>query len=773
MKILDRYVIREVLWPFVIGLLIFTFILIIPVLINEAEALVAKGVPATVIARLMWALVPQALGLTIPMSVLLGLLVAFGRLSADREFVAMQACGVSLLRLTRPVAVLSVASAAACAYVLLVSVPNANQQYREIAFGVIADRAESNVKPRIFFDDFPDLVLYVREIPQAGGWRGVFMADNRSGQPSTIYLAQAGRVAIDRANRTAEVVLENGTRHTADTAGKYEVSAFERQVLNVDPARMFDRATPTKGEREMTIPELQVHMADLRKRGISTHNAEMEIHKKFSIPFACFVFGLIGLALGASNRRDGKLASFVLGIAVVFIYYVLLYIGFATVKGHMLPPWLGVWLPNIVLGIVGGLLFTWRDRAADQPIRLPLPRWFTSRASASTGPRASGGQKRVITLRLPHLRLPAIGILDRYVAMTYARMFGLAFAALIGVFYIATFLDQSDKVFKGQATWGTLLTFFWYQTPEYVYYVIPLSVLLATLVTIGLLTKNSELIVMKACGISLYRIAVPALVSALVAGALLFGLEETILGPWTRRASAIRHEMRGGLPQTFDVLERQWLVGSNGDIYHYSYFDARTQQLSQVSVFQFEGEMKRLKRRVFAERAMFMGSRPGRPAGWHVEQGWVREFDDLRGETQRFSPFADSTLTFEPASYFATQHPEPKYMSYSQLGAYVERLQRSGFDVSEQQVALARKISFPFVTLIMTLIAVPFAVTTGRRGAMYGIGIGIVLAITYWVAISVFAALGSGGLVAPALAAWAPNLLFGAGALYLLLTVRT
>jgi lipopolysaccharide export LptBFGC system permease protein LptF len=112
-------------------------------------------------------------------------------------------------------------------------------------------------------------------------------------------------------------------------------------------------------------------------------------------------------------------------------------------------------------------------------------------------------------------------------------------------------------------------------------------------------------------------------------------------------------------------------------------------------------------------------------------------------------------------------------MSYTQLRRYIERLRTSGLDVVEQQVALERKISFPFVTLIMTLIAVPFAVTTGRHGAMYGIGVGIVLAISYWVAMSVFGAIGSGGLVAPALAAWAPNLLFGAGAAYLLLTVRT
>ena len=130
-------------------------------------------------------------------------------------------------------------------------------------------------------------------------------------------------------------------------------------------------------------------------------------------------------------------------------------------------------------------------------------------------------------------------------------------------------------------------------------------------------------------------------------------------------------------------------------------------------------------------------------------------------------------MAIEPASYFATQTPEPRYMSYSQLRRFIERLRSSGFDVIEQQVALERKVSFPFVTLIMTLIAVPFAVTTGRHGAMYGIGVGIVLALAYWTTISVFAALGSGGLIAPPLAAWAPNLLFGAGAAYLLLTVRT
>ncbi len=757
MRIIDRYVIREVLWPFSLGLMVFTFILIIPFLIDIAEQFISKGVSPAVVVQVVATLLPQALGLTIPMSLLLGLLVAFGRLSGDREFVALQACGVSLMRLLRPVGVLSVAAWAATSYVLIEAVPDANQSFREISFNIVAERAEGEVRPRVFFEDFPDLVLYVRDVPPEGGWNGVFMADNRQGQLPAIYLARRGRVVIDREKRTVQMILHEGARHTADAAGKYEVAKFQELILSVNPDRVFPRSGPARGEREMTIPELQARALELERQGYQSHGPRMEIHKKFSIPVACLVFGLIGLALGATNRRDGKLASFVIGIGVIFVYYVLLWLGTAMAKGQLVPPWLAVWLPNIVLGALGGLLFAWRDRAADRPIRVPLPRFALPGAM----------------MRIPQMHVPMLGVLDRYVALTYLRVFGLSFVAMTGLFYISTFLDLSDKVFKGTATWGMLASYFFYQTPQFIYYIIPLSVLLGALVTIGVLTKNSELIVMKACGISLYRVALPMIVCALAAGAALFALEESVLGPWNRHAESIRHVMRGGMPQTFDVINRRWLVGSDGEIYHYVYFDPRTRQLSGLSVYEFSDEMRRLDRRVFAERAIYVGPHEGgRDDVWHAERGWVREFKD-DGQTAAFAPFAESNVSVEPAAYFATQTPEPKYMSYSQLRGYIEQLKASGFDVVAQQVALERKVSFPFVTLIMTLIAVPFAVTTGRRGAMYGIGVGIVLAIAYWVAISISAALGAGGLMPPLLAAWAPNLLFGAAAAYLLLTVRT
>jgi LPS export ABC transporter permease LptG len=347
------------------------------------------------------------------------------------------------------------------------------------------------------------------------------------------------------------------------------------------------------------------------------------------------------------------------------------------------------------------------------------------------------------------------------------RMLGLSALALCSVFYISTFTELTEKVLKGDATWTMLWTFLLYQTPQYLYYIIPLSVLLATLVTVALLTKNSELVVMKACGISLYRVALPMVGAAIMAGVTIFALEQTVLGPANRKAEAIKWVMRGNQLDTFDVFNRRWVMGTDGDIYHYNYFDPRQRRFSGLWIYEFNDDMTRLTRRTFAQLASFVSD-----ATWQVDNGWTREFDD-RGQPLKFAAFDHEQKVLEPAALFTTESPDPDFMSYSQLRDYTERLRASGLDVVKQQVALWRKLSFPFVTLIMTLLAVPFAVTIGRNGAMAGIGVAIGIAIVYWTTISVFAAMGAGGVMAPALAAWAPNLLFGAGALYLLLTVRT
>jgi LPS export ABC transporter permease LptG/LPS export ABC transporter permease LptF len=778
LRILDRYVIREAIVPFSLALLVFTFILQIPPVMDVAEKLIAKGVDGRTIARIMLTLLPQALGITIPMALLVGLLVALGRLSGDRETVAMQACGVSLYRLVRPIAVVAALAWAATSWVMIWALPNANQTYREIVYNIVAARAENEVKPRVFFEDFPNLVLYVRDLPPDGhGWSDVFLADTRRPGEPEIYLSRRGYLVLDRNARRVDMVLRDGSRHRApaNEPEKYEVQRFETMTLGLDPDSVFPRAGLQRGENEMTIAELRADIAKREQAGVSPHRPIMAIQKKFSIPVACLVFALLGLGIGVTSRKDGKQSSFVVGIGIIFVYYVLMYTAEALAKARWVPAELAMWVPNIVLGSAGLALMLWRSHFAElrRGLSIPLPwrraaplgsdRAAPDAVGAASAPTAS---RVVIVVRFPEIGLPGPRLLDWYVVRLYLRIFAMAFIGMLGIFYIATFIDLSDKLFKGQTSGSTILLYFWYSTPQFVYYVAPIAALVATLVTVGLLTKSSELTVMKACGVSLYRAALPLFVFGAIWSGVLFGLEETILAGANRQAQALRHVIRGGSPRTFDVLNRQWVAARDGSLYNYMFFDPRQLELNGLSIYRFGSRQWRLDSRTFASRADY------REQTWAAAKGWVRDFDG-EASVKAYRPFDRARLTMEPADYFMAEQPDAERMSYRQLSTYIDELRTSGFNAVPYAVALQRKLSFPFVTVIMTLIAVPFAVTTGRRGALYGVGVGIVLAISYWLVFSVFAAIGTAGLVAPVLAAWAPNVLFSAGAAYLLMTVRT
>jgi LPS export ABC transporter permease LptF/LPS export ABC transporter permease LptG len=780
-RLIDRYVLREIAAPFILSLVVFTFLLQIAPLGDVAERLIAKGVSADVVVKVMATLIPQALAVTIPISLLLGLLVAFGRLSGDREWVALQACGVSTLRLLRPAFAAGSAAFAVTLWVMIWAVPWGNQTFREITYSVLQARAEGEVKPRVFYDDFPDFVLYARDVvPDKPGWTDVFVAETGRGDQPVIYVAGHGRLALDRAKRTVELVLENGTRHvvagdeTGSAAGQYELTRFDSVVLNLDPESVFPRSGPQKGDQERTIAELRAHIADLRAQHISTHNPEMAIQRKFSIPAACLVFAVMGLALGVSSSRTGKLASFVLGLVVVFAYYIIMYTCESLTKAAMLQPWLSPWMPNIVLAVVAVAILLYRTRSAGGFSGVALPFRRHAEQPLPPPPGLSHAPSPVIVLRVPRVWFPRPGILDRYISRLFARVFVLTAVGLLGIFYIATFIDFSDKLFKGTATVGMLVEYFWFATPQFTYYIISLAVLIAGLVAIGALTRNSELVVMKACGISLYRVAAPLLVCAVLASCVLFALGERVLPDANRRANEINSVIRTGRTRALDVFNRRWVVGKTGAIYNYAYFEPRQGTMDRLTIFEFRQQPWALTRRTYVVRATADRSARGADTQvtWHASQGWTRVFA-ADGATGSWQPFATRDLRLEPPDYFGRERPVAEQMTYGELARHVGELRTAGFNVIPLAVQLQRKLSFPAVTIVMILIAVPFAVLTGRRGSLYGVGVGIVLALVYWVMGNVFGAIGSAGLLAPALSAWAPNALFGAVAAYLLFTVRT
>ena len=574
LKTIDRYVIREVVPPFVLSLLIFTFVLELPPLMGELERLLAKGVPWPTVGRIILLLSPQALGLTIPMSLLVGLLIGFGRLSTDRESVALLACGVSPYRLLRPVLVLAGIATAATLYVMIDAIPDANQKYREILFATLTKKVESDIQPRVFFQEFPNWVLYPRNEAPPGepGWSDVLLADTSKHEAVELHLARRGRIVLDSAKRTVEVVLANGIKYGTAGPGQSSATRFEQVIIRLDPDSVFPPVDLARGMTEKTIAQLQADIKDKMSRNESTHNEIMAIHAKFSIPMACLVFAVIALALGLRVSRDGKLGGFVVGIGVIFAYYIVMFLAESMAKGHRIPAEYARWVPNLLLGPFGIVALIWRTRHAEGRLpfglhmpQLRLPAFARRRFQPNdAAPRTAAAAERPRPGRHPadhpaSSHAPAEPDRSLHQPSLHARRRPVVSRAPRVVLHLDLHRSLGQGLQgAGNHGDGQLLVLL---TPQFIYYVIPIAALLSALVTYGLLARSSELTVMKACGISLYRTALSVVALSLGFSAVLFAFEQRLLARANRRAAVLDDEIRGRPPRPLNPLNRRWVIG--------------------------------------------------------------------------------------------------------------------------------------------------------------------------------------------------------------------
>jgi lipopolysaccharide export LptBFGC system permease protein LptF len=268
---------------------------------------------------------------------------------------------------------------------------------------------------------------------------------------------------------------------------------------------------------------------------------------------------------------------------------------------------------------------------------------------------------------------------------------------------------------------------------------------------------------MKACGISLYRIAAPLILLSLAWSGILFGLEQQILARANEQVDRLDSQIRGRPPRTSSPLSRTWLIGRDGDIYHYSRFDTQNTSIQNLTIYRPAKGAWQLDSELFTPHAVYASQQ------WTGTNGWQQDFTG-RG---RWTAFPQRTLPLEPPDYFETEQPIAEMMTVPELKRFIDEQAASGINVVPLTIELQKKLAFPFVTLVMTLLAIPFGMTTGKRGTLYGIGIGIVLALSYWIIGDVFAAIGKAGMLGPIMAGWAPNILAAGSAAYLLLTART
>ena len=771
-KILDRYVVREALSPFFLALGLFTFLFAVRPMLEQAQGLLAKGVDLPSVAFLLLLLLPQALGITIPMAFMASVLMALGRLSGDREGVALLACGVSPVRLLRPLMLVAVLAGAANMYALVKLVPDCNQRFREETFRLLVRQSEGDIKPGIFYEGFPGKVLYVRErLTGQSGWSGVMLADTTQGSRPMVTLADRGLLAIDAEKRQVSIVLPGESLRyvPGEQEGVYDVARARDLRFAVPASSVFGdgNLTLVRGRTEMSYADLKNEEGRKLAAGLSPHNEILQRHQMFSFPVACVVFALLGLALGLHTRKEGKLGGFALGIAVISAYYALMALFENLTKGSHFPAEWARWMPNIILGLVGLLAVYLRNRVAGRELSLPLPRWVrtSSPKVRASGPASS--RRVVLVLRVPDIHIPRPRLLDLYVGGRYLNVATLSFVGMLAFYYIATFIDKSERLFKGEANFGMLVQYFMYSTPQFIAYIVPMAILVAVLGTIGGLTRTGELVVMRSCGVSLYRAAVPLIVVALVWSAGLFLLDDRVLAHANKQAETLEDRIKGNPPRIENsVALTHWLIDPRGRIYYYAVFDTKLQKLYRLSVFETVSNPFRLRSHTSADSVTFAHQQ------WTADKGWMQHFPTPERATRE--TFDRRTLDIQPPESFpAMRSQEWEMMTFTELRKKIGTLSDSGSNLSESRVLLQSRIAFPLVTVVMTLLGIPFGAMTGRRGALYGVGLAVILGSGYWLVNTFFMAVGQASLLNPILAAWAANVLFLAIAAYMTLTAKT
>lgn len=387
-RIIHRYLFREMLGPFFVSLGVFTFVLLLAKIMELTDLVVTRGVGLGVVGRLLLYTMPYLFVFTLPMATLLGVLLAFLRLSTDNEITALKAAGVGLMQLVPPVAALAMLAWGLTSGLAIWALPWGNHQFENMIFTVAQSKADLALKERTFLDNFPGLVIYINRLPGAGQMQDVFIVDERDPSRSYTVVAKHGRIYPVSGNKVV-VRLFDGTIHGVGSGLRTAQTAhFETYDVTMDAPGYGGGQRTSKHEKEMMLDELLAEMGKEQKGSKRYYLLDMELQKKFTLPFSCLVMALIGLPLG-THSRSGRSWGVAVALVVFFSYYLMLSAAWSFGVSGSYPPQIGMWVPNVIFGLLGLVMLNRELKEAPIPFldglnKLPA---FIGRLRARLRPR--------------------------------------------------------------------------------------------------------------------------------------------------------------------------------------------------------------------------------------------------------------------------------------------------------------------------------------------------------------------------------------------------
>jgi LPS export ABC transporter permease LptF/LPS export ABC transporter permease LptG len=775
MRLTDRYALREILAPTVVAFAIYTGFMLIRGLVQFSDLLLQSTAPLRDTGLVIAFSTPHIVVLTLPIAFLLGILVGVGRLSQDSELVALRAAGIDLFSLYRPIGALAVLLTVLTGFVMISVVPRTNRLLYGMKLQLSTFMIAERIQPGVFSPEFAGRRIYVeRASADRKTLEGLIVSDNSNpAEGERLTLARRGALELEEAEGRLWLRLEDAvTHHTEPDARGYDRASYKTQRVLLDdtnPRERFANTRPDKQLREMTVAEL-VRRARTARDETLRRLSWVEVHKKFSFPAACLVFGLVGLPLGVVNRRGGRAAGFAVSTAIVLGYYVLYASGEARAVKGSVSPLVAMWFPNALLVVLGVLaigrvrrdktVFEGRSGGAIQAfLARVLPRRTAARHEAA---RARNGRAKSA------MGVTRAWLVDRYVAASFGRVFALVLASVLVLYVLIEYLEISNDIARVRPPVSAILSYLQAKLAPILVDVVPLAFAAAALIAVAGIVRSSESTALLAHGVSLLRSTASILILAVAAGAALFVFAERVVPKSASEADRLRNVLLGRPAAAASDAWRSFLRGESGRFYSAETWDPGSSSVTGLTVLEVDQASFQLLRKTHGSDGRIV---PGK--GIVLTDSWTRTFGQDGGSLflrQSGESFVEAP---EAARTFLAGRADPRQMDSLELRRFVRLRRNAGADVSAISTGLYRKSSVALAPLLLTLVGLPFAFRYGKKGAVAGIGIALLLGLAYLVLGAALVKGGETGSLPPLLAAWGANLFFSLGAAWGLLGIRT
>jgi LPS export ABC transporter permease LptF/LPS export ABC transporter permease LptG len=763
-KIIERYLLRAVAPYIAASLVLLTSILFVQQTGRYFETIVHGLMPPGFIYELSLALLPAVLIFAIPMAVLSGTIIGLGRMGSDSEIVAMRAAGVSTWRMLWPVLALGGIATVVSFELNLQEAPRAQEQLRLIGLRAALYKLDSPVEPRTFSNDIPKYVIYVRDGDRSRGeWGRVFIQSAEADGSTRIITARKGR--IDSSTDQSELVLHDAvqTKLPAATARdqSYVVERLDELRILFNTGR---NELIAKIQKAQLSPD-EMRWSELRKTAAEGDAAEKReaatvLHKRLAFSLTPLLFALLGGALAFRMRRGSRGYGVLLSLLIMLMYYLVTIAGDQMARAGSVPSIVGAWLATVLtLGLAIALL----------AIRRPLigfHRQARSSDAEMVAPTTSAHERQLSTTSARRWIISFPALLDLNIVRTMFLSFLFGFVALVGIFNIFTVFELWRFISATGASTKIIAQYLFYLLPLVSVELFPGSVLVAALMTYALVARRREAVAWWASGQSVYRLMAPGLIFAMALASGSWFIQERVMPQANVKQDSLRARIRGGVAQIASGSERRWLVSGDGSrIYSYD-FDERRQTILKPAIYEFDPQQTDLKRLITAEEGKWPSSNDFELA----RAEWIN-LGDKRVTRESAAQLRLSGV--DPPAVFRPTVDRPSQMSARSLRPYIDSLKLRGIETAALAVALQRKYAAPFSIIVMALIGMPLAISLGRKSTVVALSSAVVVSLAFWLLSQGFQQMGEHALLPPAVAAWAPIVIFAGGGLYVVSRVRT